>query len=246
MDLLLFRTCGPTPNRLPCSYHSGETGDALHVITRLASESPAPLGVIGVSLGGNVLCKLLGEQRDRLPDIVRGAVAISVPYDLARASRWIGRGFGAVYERAFLRTLIPKALAKIARHPELAVLASVQRSRTLWEFDDRFTAPLHGFDDARDYYTRASSAQYVSDAQVPLLLLSAVDDPFLPRDVLDDISSRVRDNAFITTEFPAKGGHVGFVSGGAPWRADYYAETRAAHFLHLLFLESGAQENGQA
>lgn len=241
MDLLLFRTCGPTPNRLPRSYHSGETSDALHVITRLASESTAPLGVVGVSLGGNVLCKLLGEARDQLPDIVRGAVAISVPYDLARASRWIGRGFGVVYERTFLRTLIPKALDKIARHPELAPLTSVRTARTLWEFDDHFTAPLHGFADARDYYTRASSAQFVADAQRPLLLLSAVDDPFLPRDVLGEVASRVRGNAFITTEFPVKGGHVGFVSGGTPWRADYYAESRAAQFLEQQFAESGAR-----
>ncbi len=234
MDLLLFRTCGPTPNRLPRSYHSGETTDTLHVMRRLAAESPAPLGVIGVSLGGNVLCKLLGEQHDHIPDVVRGAVAVSVPFDLARASRWIGRGFGVVYERAFLRTLIPKALAKISRHSELAPLASVQSARTLWEFDDLFTAPLHSFDSAADYYARASSAPVVAGAQQPLLLLSAVDDPFLPPDVLDDIAQRVSDNALITTEFPSKGGHVGFISGRAPWRSEYYAEWRAAEFLSAL------------
>ena len=234
MDLLLFRTCGPTPNRLPRSYHSGETTDALHVIHRLAAESSAPLGVIGVSLGGNVLCKLLGEHASAVPDIVRGAVAVSVPFDLARASRWIGRGFGAVYERAFLRSLIPKALAKIARHPELAGLASVQTARTLWAFDDHFTAPLHGFADAADYYARASSASIVPLVQHPLLLLSAVDDPFLPADVLDQVAQRVRENACITTEFPQKGGHVGFVSGRTPWRAEYYGERRAVEYLSQL------------
>lgn len=231
MDLLLFRTCGPTPNRLPRSYHSGETGDALHVITRLAAESPAPLGVIGVSLGGNVLCKLLGEQGDALPQIVRGAVAVSVPFDLARASRWIGRGFGTVYEKAFLRSLIPKALDKIARHTELSSLATVRRARTLWQFDDHFTAPLHGFADAADYYARASSRDFVADARRPLLLLSAVDDPFLPADVLGAVADRVRGNRRISVEFPQKGGHVGFVSGRAPWRADYYGERRAVEYL---------------
>jgi predicted alpha/beta-fold hydrolase len=236
MDLLLFRTCGPTPNRLPRSYHSGETSDALHVLQRLATESSAPLGVIGVSLGGNVLCKLLGEEGDALPACTRAAVAVSVPFDLARASRWIGRGFGAVYEKAFLRSLIPKALAKISRHTELAPLATVQQARTLWQFDDRFTAPLHGFADAADYYARASSRAYVADARRPLLLLSAVDDPFLPADVLDDVAGLVRGNPHITVEFPQKGGHVGFVSGRTPWRADYYGERRAVEFLaaHLV------------
>ncbi len=235
MDLLLFRTCGPTPNRLPRSYHSGETGDAWFVLQRLATESSAPLGVIGVSLGGNVLCKLLGERGESMPDVVRGAVAVSVPFDLARASRWIGRGFGAVYERAFLRTLIPKALAKIARHSELAPLTSVQRARTLWAFDDHFTAPLHGFADAADYYARASSRAFVADARRPLLLLSAVDDPFLPPDVLHDVARLVQGHPHITAEFPARGGHVGFVSGRTPWRAEYYGERRAADFLAALF-----------
>jgi predicted alpha/beta-fold hydrolase len=234
MDLLLFRTCGPTPNRLPRSYHSGETSDTAFVLDQLAAESSAPLGLIGVSLGGNVLCKLLGERGSALADIVRGAVAVSVPFDLARASRWIGRGFGVVYERAFLRSLIPKALAKIARHQELAPLTNVRGARTLWQFDDRFTAPLHGFDSAADYYARASSREYVAGAQRPLLLLSAVDDPFLPADVLDDVAARVRGNPHITVEFPHKGGHVGFVSGRSPLRPEYYGEWRAAQFLAEL------------
>ncbi len=235
MDMLLFRTCGPTPNRLPRSYHSGETTDTLHVLQTLATESSAPLGVIGVSLGGNVLCKVMSEHAREIPDMVRGAVAVSVPFDLARASRWIGRGFGAVYERAFLRTLIPKALAKIARHPELSPLSTVQTARTLWEFDDHFTAPLHGFADAADYYARASSAPVVHRVQHPLLLLSAVNDPFLPADVLEQVSHSVRDNVYVTTEFPQKGGHVGFVSGVTPWRAEYYGERRAVEYLAELF-----------
>ncbi len=231
MDLLLFRTCGPTPNRLPRSYHSGETEDAWHAIQRLAVESTAPLGVVGVSLGGNVLVKLLGERGGAVPDVLRAAVAVSVPYDLGRASRWIGRGFGVVYERTFLKSLIPKAMGKISRHPELAPLATVQTARTLLEFDDRFTGPVHGFANADDYYTRSSSLHFVADARRPLLLLSAVDDPFLPAEVLDEVAHRVRGNPHITMEFPRKGGHVGFVGGRLPWRPEYYGESRAAHFL---------------
>jgi len=235
-DMLLFRSCGPDANRLPRSYHSGETSDPAFVIQRLAAEFPgAPLGLMGVSLGANVLCKLLGEWGSASPPAVRGAVAISTPFDLARASRHIGRGFGAVYERAFLRSLVPKALAKIARHAELAGLQGVRDARTLWEFDDRFTAPLHGFRDAADYYARASSLAFLNTIRLPTLLLSAVDDPFLPPAVLDEVRAVAEDNPALTVEFPARGGHVGFTAGRWPWKPWYYGEWRAAEFLGAHF-----------
>ena len=186
---------------------------------------------MGVSLGGNALCKLLGEYGNVLPEQVVGAVAMSVPFDLARASRHIGRGFGLIYEKFFLKSLIPKALAKIDRHPELAPLRRVQNARTLWEFDDAFTAPLHGFRDAVDYYARASSLPYLARIQLPTLLLNAVDDPFLPADVLDEVRGAVRENDQVEVEFPARGGHVGFTAGRRPWNPWYYGEWRAAEFL---------------
>jgi uncharacterized protein len=231
-DLLLFRTCGSEPNRLPRSYHSGETSDPRWVIEQLVSTFPgAPLGLMGVSLGGNVLCKLLGEAGDDLPPQVRGAVAMSVPFDLAAASRHIGRGFGALYEKLFLRSLIPKALSKIARHPELDGLRTVAQARTLWEFDDAFTAPLHGFHDAADYYARASSLPYLGGIRRPTLLLSAVDDPFLPPTVLEQVRNTVAGMPAVEIEFPARGGHVGFTSYKRPWQPWYYGEWRAATFL---------------
>lgn len=239
-DLLLFRTCGSEPNRLPRSYHSGETGDPRWVIGELAAAFPnAPLGVMGVSLGGNVLCKLLGEAGDTLPPQVKGAVAMSVPFDLAAASRFIGRGFGAVYEKRFLRSLIPKALSKIGRHPELAPLCVVQQARTLWDFDDAFTAPLHGFADAADYYARASSLPYLSRIRLPTLLLSAVDDPFLPPAVLDQVRREVVGTPAVEIEFPARGGHVGFTSYSGPFTPWYYGEWRAAEFLQQAMERSG-------
>ncbi|WP_169307544.1 YheT family hydrolase [Gemmatimonas aurantiaca] len=231
-DLLLFRSCGSEPNRLPRSYHSGETGDARWVLDQLTSRYPsAPIGLVGVSLGGNVLCKLLGEERGRLSPQVTGAVAISVPFDLARASRRIGQGFGVLYEHAFLRSLIPKAQAKVRRHPELRHLQPVSRIRTLWDFDDAFTAPVHGFADAADYYARSSSLPYLSHIARPTLLLSAVDDPFLPADVLDEVREAVAATPCVEAEFPVRGGHVGFTAGGRPWAPWYYAEWRAAEFL---------------
>jgi len=215
-DLLLFRTCGSEPNRLPRSYHSGETSDPLWVVQQITRAFPdAPLGMVGVSLGGNVLCKLLGDHGPGLPPQVTGAVAMSVPFDLARASRHIGRGVGAVYERAFLRSLIPKALRKIDRHPELAPLRVVARARTLWEFDDAFTAPLHGFRNAADYYARASSLPVLAD-HAP--------------SVLDEVRNEVARTPFVEVEFPRRGGHVGFTAG-PPWRPWYYGEWRAAEFL---------------
>lgn len=236
VELLIFRTCGSEPNRMPRSYHSGETEDPRFVLNRITSEFPqARLGLIGVSLGGNVLCKLLGEEGEQLLPAVAGAVAVSVPYDLARASRYIGRGFGAVYERNFLRTLIPKALAKIERHPELQPLDRVRTAKTIWDFDDFFTAPLHGFDDAADYYAKASSIGFLTGIRRPVLLLSAADDPFLPPEVLDDVRRIAATNRCLHVEFHERGGHVGFTGGRWPWKPSYYAEWRAADYLADCF-----------
>jgi predicted alpha/beta-fold hydrolase len=235
-DLLLFRSCGSEPNRLPRSYHSGETSDPKYVVARVLEEFPdAPVGLMGVSLGGNVLCKLLGEWGSRVAPGVKGAVAVSAPFDLARASRHIGRGFGVIYERNFLRSLIPKAVKKMERHRELASLMAVKRARTLWDFDDQFTAPVHGFRDAADYYARASSLPYLASIKLPTLLLNAQDDPFLPVDVLDHVEMVAANNRYLCAEFPRRGGHVGFTAGAFPWSAWYYAEWRAAEFLSAQF-----------
>ena len=243
-DLLLFRSCGTEPNRLPRSYHSGETTDPLWIIEQLVHEFPhAPLGLMGVSLGGNVLCKLLGEQSTRLPAQVVGAVAMSVPFDLARASRHLGRGFGAIYEKFFLKSLIPKALSKIDRHPELAPLRHVAAARTLWAFDDAFTAPLHGSRDAADYYARASALPFLANIRLPTLLLNAEDDPFLPADVLTEVREAVRHNEHVEIEFPARGGHVGFTAGRRPWNPWYYGEWRAAEFL-AAHMERASRDTG--
>ena len=243
-DLLLFRSCGTEPNRLPRSYHSGETTDPLWIIEQLVHEFPhAPLGLMGVSLGGNVLCKLLGEQSTRLPAQVVGAVAMSVPFDLARASRHLGRGFGAIYEKFFLKSLIPKALSKIDRHPELAPLRHVAAARTLWAFDDAFTAPLHGYRDAADYYARASALPFLANIRLPTLLLNAEDDPFLPADVLTEVREAVRHNEHVEIEFPARGGHVGFTAWRRPWNPWYYGEWRAAEFL-AAHMERASRDTG--
>jgi predicted alpha/beta-fold hydrolase len=236
-DLILFRGCAGELNRARRFYHSGETTDFDFALRRIAAERPqAPIGLAGVSLGGNVLLKWLGEHgADDVPTAVRGAVAISVPFDLARGSRHISRGFSRVYERFFLRSLVAKARAKLTRHPDLCDPAALDRVRTLWDFDDAVTAPLHGFRDALDYYSQSSSIHFLSRIRVPTLLLSAVDDPFLPPEVLEEVRAIARGNPALELEFVPRGGHVGFVSGRVPWRPVYYAEWRVADFLAHRF-----------
>jgi predicted alpha/beta-fold hydrolase len=231
-DMLVFRGCGDEPNRAPRFYHSGETGDLDAVVRRLLdSDDTAPLVLAGVSLGGNVLLKWLGELAERVPRRVVAAAAVSVPFDLARASRHIDRGFAKVYQHHFLRSLRRKALTKLARYPELVSRARVETARTLYDFDDAVTAPVHGFAGADDYYTRSSSIRFLSGIRVPTLLLSAFDDPFLPGSVLEDVSRIAAANRCIEMEFPRRGGHVGFVSGWNPLRPLYYAEWRVTEFL---------------
>lgn len=231
-DLLLFRGCGEEANRGPRFYHSGETGDLGFVLDRiLRQHTSSPVVLAGVSLGGNVLLKFLGELGESVPDRVRAAAAVSVPFDLERGSRFISHGFSRIYDRHFLRTLRGKALAKLERYPGLFDRARLDDANSIFEFDEAVTAPVHGFEDAHDYYSQSSSAGWLRRIAVPTLLLNAVDDPFLPADVLQAVRGIAAGNANLTVEFPAHGGHVGFVAGRWPWRPTYYAEWRTCEFL---------------
>lgn len=231
-DLLIFRSCGTEPNRTRRFYHSGETTDLAFVIDRVVGEHPrSPLLLAGYSLGGNVALKFLGERGSDLPPQLLGAAAVSVPYDLERSARHIGRGFARLYEHVFLRTLRRKASEKLVRFPDLVPGGRFGAARSLWEFDDTVTAPVHGFGGATDYYTRSSSIGFLPGIRLPTLLLSAVDDPFLPSDVLERVREIASGNPALHIEFVNRGGHVGFISGSVPWRPFYYAEWRVAEFL---------------
>ena len=231
-DLLLFRGCGEDPNRAPRFYHSGETGDLAFVLSELLRRHPAsPIVLAGVSLGGNVLIKFLGERGGDLPRLVRAAAVVSVPFDLERGSRFISRGVSKIYDRHFLRTLRAKALAKLERYPDLFDRSRLDAARSIFDFDEAVTAPVHGFADAHDYYSRSSALRWLDRVMIPTLLLNAVDDPFLPPAVLDEVRAMAFANPKLTLELPAHGGHVGFVSGRWPWRPFYYAEWRACEFL---------------
>jgi predicted alpha/beta-fold hydrolase len=231
-DVLIFRGCNGALPRARRFYHSGETTDVDLVVRRLVREHPGrPIVMAGVSLGGNVLLKWLGERGNDVPAEVRAAAAVSVPYDLERGARQIERGFSRIYTAHFLRTLRRKALAKLAEEPELFAEGPLRAARTLADFDDAVTAPVHGFANARDYYTRSSARHFLVGIRRPTLLLSAYDDPFLPREVLDAVAVMAEKNPFLTKEFHSHGGHVGFVAGRVPWRPVYHAEERVVAFL---------------
>lgn len=231
-DLLIFRSCGSELNRTRRFYHSGETTDVAFVLERISHEFPlASLGMVGVSLGGNVLLKFLGERGKDLPNALRGAATISVPFDLARSSKRINRGFSRLYQRFFLGSLRRKAAEKAKRFPDLAPVEKIASLRTLEDFDNLITGPLHGFANAQEYYTRSSSLPFLQAIKLKTLLISAVDDPMLPPEVLDEVREIAAKNRALEIDFVQKGGHAGFITGSVPWRPFYYAEYRVGEFL---------------
>jgi predicted alpha/beta-fold hydrolase len=225
---LNFRSCSGELNHTPRFYHSGDTSDALHVLRRLRERLPGPLWAVGFSLGGSVLCGLLAETGEQAP--VDAAVSISTPYDLTVCSAALdGPGpFALLYRERFLRRLKQKALAKVERFPHAFDARALKAARTLREFDDLVTAPLHGFADAQDYYRRASSGPRLGAIRRPTLLLSSEDDPIVPRG--GGIPPHARDNPLLATHTTSHGGHVGFVAG-RPWAPRFWAEEQALVFL---------------
>jgi predicted alpha/beta-fold hydrolase len=216
-------------NRGERLYHSGETSDLDWVVERLVEREPElDLLLVGVSLGGNVLLKWLGERADTVPGAVRRAVAISAPVDLAACSRHLESGLGPWYMRVFLKSLRQKALDFAARYPGRIDPAAVRAARTFREIDDAATGPIHGFADADDYYARASSLPYLDRIRVPTLLVNARDDPFEPERLLDEARKRASDR--VECAFTGRGGHVGWVVG-PPWNARSWAEDLAIDWL---------------
>jgi predicted alpha/beta-fold hydrolase len=226
-----FRGCGKEPNRLARFYHSGETGDIAAVV-RHAAGGYGGIALIGFSLGGNVTLKYLGEALS--PPSVVAAAAISTPVDLPSSARALdGRRSNRIYLHRFLQTLIAKVEAKALRFPKELDAGGARAIRTLHEFDNRYTAPLHGFRDAADYWARASARPFLSRITVPTLLLNACDDPFLTAESLPFAEAGV--SPFLFLEAPAHGGHVGFLDlakGMQPW-----SERRLVQFFDETFCE---------
>ena len=226
-----FRGCSGEPNRLPRAYHSGDSAEIDWVLRRLSGQGWPALFATGVSLGGNALLKWLAEQGAAAGTVITAAAAISAPLDLAAANVQLSQGFGLIYARHFLRTLIPVALAKEKRFPGLIDTRRVMASRTLRAFDDAVTAPLHGFDGVDDYYARSSAGPLLSGITLPTLLLHAANDPFLPRSAMPSKDSLP---VGVSLEITQSGGHVGFVHGLPPGRMDWLSERILTHFYGQL------------
>jgi len=217
------------PNERPRLYHSGETSDFDFVARTLEARLGRPLLVAGVSLGGNVLLKWLGENAG--DPTVAAAATLSVPYDLAAGARYMAAFPSNLYVRGFVKTLTAKAENLARRFPEAAARIDLPRARgafTFREFDDAATAPLHGFAGADDYYARSSSLPLLSSIVAPTLCVSALDDPFVPPDCVE----RARGEASGAVRFAVtrKGGHAGFVAARG-CRPVYWAEERLVDFL---------------
>ncbi len=228
-----FRSCSGELNRRPRFYHSGETGDLDEVLSSLIKRRPGrSIGLVGISLGGNVLLKWLGERNDNVPESVLAAVAVSVPFDLSAAAYRVDHGLSRIYGQVFLCTLKEKALAKATLYPGLLNPDEVAAIRSFAVFDDRVTAPLHGFADAHDYWTRASATPWLGAIRRPTLLINASDDPFLPAACLP--RDAVAQSLWLTAEFTDHGGHAGFVEGLRPGAVSYWIDRRAMIFLDSI------------
>ncbi|MFQ3787423.1 hydrolase [Halomonas sp. A29] len=228
--LMHFRGCGHQPNRLPRAYHSGDTADAYWLINELSRRYPKALKVAaGVSLGGNMLLKLVAEQGGGGIDLA-GAIVVSAPLDLAASAERLHRGFSRVYERHLLNALKRKVAPRLERGELPLALDSRALSRidSLWGYDDAVTAPLHGFSDATDYYRRASAGRLLGEVELPTLILHADDDPFMPAGLFERLPEPAD---AVRLEITRHGGHVGFMEWRnrrlQPWLARRLADELA-------------------
>ena len=215
-----FRSCSGEANRLLHSYHSGDSREIDWILRRIKGQSTrSGVYVVGISLGANMLLKWLGEEEVGASEVIERAIAVSTPMDLAAAAGKLDFGINRMlYTSHFLHTMRPKALAKIAAHGLAIDPRAVCASQTFRQFDDLYTAPINGFKDAEDYWTCCSGKPWLKLIRVPTLLLNAQNDPFLPSAALPGIAE-VSDA--VTLEFPATGGHVGFVSGRFPGHLEW-------------------------
>ncbi len=232
--LLHFRGCSGRANRLPRSYHSGDTGDLSFLVNTLRDRFPTrALVAIGYSMGGNVLLKWLGEQGAEAP--LAAAAAVSVPFDLEAAARRLEQGFSRLYQYHLLQSLRGKMSAKLTRFKLPFTAQILTAARTFWHYDEFVTAPLHGFRNAADYYARSSARFYLATIRTPTLILHARDDPFLPETAIPRACPTT-----VTLEIHARGGHVGFLTDPAPGWTRPWLESRLVHYLQTTVFRETA------
>lgn len=225
-----FRGCSGEPNRLLRAYHSGDADEIDWILRRFAIKFPGVARyAAGVSLGGNALLCWLGSRGDAAAEIVSRAAAISAPVDLTASGLHLGRGFNRLYTRYFLRTMQPRARLKAAQFPDRFNADKASQATSLAQFDDAFTAPLHGFKGYQDYWQSASAKAYLKHIKVPTLILHALNDPFMPVEALPTQKELAPS---VHLELPREGGHVGFVTGAFPGRLDWMPKRLLHYFGH--------------
>lgn len=224
--LMHFRGCSGTPNRRQISYHSGKTDDPQRVAEHIAATTGSvPFGAVGISLGGNVLLKWLGEMG--LDHPLQRAVAVSVPFNLSEAALRLEEGGSRFYKRHLMKSMKASYRRKFSAMPS-PLEVDLDRLDTFYAFDDAITAALHGFTGVDDYYARCSSRQFIPQIKIRTLILHASDDPFMyPKTA--PLEQEIP--PAVTLELSPHGGHIGFVEGSLPWRAQYYAEARIAEWF---------------
>ena len=209
-----FRGCSGEINLAPRAYHSGDFEEISWVLQRLRLEYAAPVMAVGVSLGGNALLRWAQEAGVSAARVACAIAAVSSPINLTAGGHAMGRGFNRqIYTRMFLRSMKPKAMAKLAQHPGLFDAQALAAAQDLYAFDNVFTAPLHGFKNVDDYWLRASAQPHLNQIQIPALVINARNDPFVPADSLP-LAAEVGANVCLWQ--PAHGGHVGFAQGRFP------------------------------
>lgn len=209
-----FRGCSGEINLAPRAYHSGDFEEIDWVLQKMRQNHVGPIVAVGVSLGGNALLRWAQEKGGAASQTVSAVAAVCSPIDLAAGGRAIGQGFNRlVYTRMFLNTMKPKALTKLAQHPGLFNRERLLAARDLYDFDNVFTAPLHGFKNTDDYWSRASAKPHLRAIRIPALVLNARNDPFVPAHCLPTQSEA---GPYVTLWQPAHGGHVGFPQGAPP------------------------------
>ena len=225
-----YRSCSGELNRQQRFYHIGDTSDLHHVIQYAVQKGYQTIYLMGFSAGGNVTLKYLGEYGSSVDPAIKKAVTFSVPLDLIGAIKRLEQWDSLVYNYRFNRTLKRKVLQKAALMPGVFQTEAVRKSRSVREFDSLFTAPMNGFRDVTDYYTRSSSVQFVPNITVPTLIINAKNDPFLSPECFPEAMARELPNVWM--EFPAQGGHCGFASKTSGINGDaYWSEERAVAFL---------------
>jgi hypothetical protein len=224
-----FRGCSGELNHGPRAYHSGDFEEVDWILRRVREHHAGPVLAVGISLGGNALMRWAGEMGHAAGRWADAVASVCSPIDLAAGGAAIGRGFNRlVYTTMFLRSMRPKALRKLAQHPGLFDREALLAARDLYEFDDVFTAPLHGFRNTEDYYARASAKPHLPRIRIPALVLNARNDPFVPADSLPGPGEA---GAAVTLWQPRQGGHVGFPAGRWPSHVRHMPDAVACWLL---------------